>query len=92
MNTLSDEERALKELIENSEKAYRNFQIAFRTEIPLEPQYPGDTRIHRIEALWHNMRKEVDILQAQFVQAEIEACEEEAFRYAFRYSKERGRG
>ena len=92
MITLSEEERALKELIENSEEVYRNFQNLYRSEISLEPRYPGDTRIHRIEELWHNMRKEVDNLQTQFVQAQIEASEEDAYQYAFPHFRERRRG
>ena len=90
MKALSDDERALKELVENSEKVYRNFQTSFRTEIPKAPKSPSDSRMHRIEVLWHQMRKEVDQLQTSLVRSEVEGSEEEALKTTFRNWTERG--
>ncbi len=86
MRPLTEDERALKDLIENTEKTFIDFQRSFRTEVPKEAQFVGDTRIHRIETLWHKMRKEIDYHQTQFVKSEIEACEDEAFKETFMYT------
>lgn len=89
MKKLTEDQQALKDLIENTEEIYTNFRLAFRREIPRKPEGVNDSRIHRIEGLWHEMRKEIDDIQTKFVQSEIEGCESAAFTETFRYLMER---
>lgn len=89
MRALTDDQQALKDLIENTEAVYTEFRSAFRREIPRKPEGADDSRIHRIEGLWHEMRKEIDNLQTKYVQSEIERCESDAYIDAFQYLTER---
>ena len=89
MKELTEEEQALKDLIENSEKIYRSFHDVLKTEIPRKPNGLEDTRIHRIEGIWHEMRLEAEKAQANYIKSTIESYEDDAYKEAFCHSKER---
>lgn len=89
MKELSREEQALKELIEKSEQVYLSFHDVIKVEIPRKPNGLGDTRIHRMESIWHEMSREIGKLHNDFFEKTIESYEGEAYKETFLCSKGR---